>query len=78
MNLQCGLDHARGDGVGSEEQADVFSQQLGLGKKLERPVSVCMHHQQAINEEGLMLLRLRKLTWCLSVSMVWRHRRCTA
>ncbi|CAK0745558.1 hypothetical protein CVIRNUC_001628 [Coccomyxa viridis] len=37
---ECGLDHARADGVGSEEQAAVFSEQLRLGKELQRPISV--------------------------------------
>ena len=62
VNLQCGLDHARADGVGSEEQADVFSQQLCLGKKLERPISVRSHPQCSIAHQGLILLCLRKLS----------------
>ena len=38
--MQCGLDHARAEAAGPEEQAEVFSQQLRLGQKLQRPVSV--------------------------------------
>ena len=38
--MQCGLDHARAEAAGPEEQAEVFSQQLHLGQQLQRPVSV--------------------------------------
>ena len=78
MILQCGLDHARADGVGSEEQAAVFSEQLRLGKELQRPISVCNNPQCSIALKGLMLLCLRKLACCLNPSMVWPHCRCTA
>ena len=78
MNLQCGLDHARADGVGSADQADVFSQQLCRGKKLERPISVCIYHQVVFVYKGLILLRLRNVMWCLRTSMVWSPCRCTA
>ena len=75
---QCGLDHARADGAGFEEQAAVFSQQLCLGKELQRPISVWNHPQYSITHKGLMLLCSRKLPCCLGSSMVWLHCRCTA
>ncbi len=40
MHAQCGLDHAKADAAGHEEQAEVFSQQLHLGMELRRPISV--------------------------------------
>ena len=50
--MQCGLDYARAEAAGPEEQAEVFSLQLCLGQKLQRPVSVrkrpLTYHRQCL------------------------------